>query len=72
MNHVLVGLWKLPGLSFKKEQLPQDLIKEMKAWSKQNRCGTYMTDTLWSFKNTAQRDWFIMRWIDSIPKEDTE
>jgi len=25
-----------------------------------------------SFKTAAQRDWFILRWIDHIPKEDVE
>ena len=71
MDHVQVGPWALPGLSFKKTPLPVELLNEMKEWAEQNRCGKCMNDTLWRFKNAAQRDWFIMRWLDSIPKEDS-
>lgn len=61
-----VGLFKLPGIRFEKEQLPKELLDEMKIWSEENHCGTMMNDWLWSFKNVALRDWFILRWNDAI------
>lgn len=72
MEHVQVGLFKLPGLKFEKGQLPSELIEEMDAWCKANDCGIQMNEWLWSFKNESQRDWFILRWIDHIPKTDDE
>ena len=68
MEHVKVGMFNLPGLRFEKEQLPEELRKEMEDWAETNHCGYAMNEWLWSFKNAAQRDWFILRWNDSIPK----
>jgi hypothetical protein len=42
----------------------------MMAWCKENHCGFCAGPRLWSFKNEAQRDWFILRWSDHIPKEE--
>lgn len=69
MEHIKVGMFNLPGIKFAKGQLPEDLLLEMDAWSKENKCGYMMNDWLWSFKTEAQRDWFVLRWNDSIPKE---
>ena len=68
MDKVNVGMWKLPGLRFKRGQLPEALQADMKKWSKDNHCGYWMTEELGSFKSEAQRDWWILRWIDDIPK----
>lgn len=65
MNKVSVGLFELPGLSFEKSLDPKKL-EEMESWSKENHCGQRMTDKLWSFKNEQQRDWFILRWSESL------
>lgn len=72
MEHVKVGLWGLPGLKFEKNLIPQDLADQMEAWCKENHCGMKMTENLWSFKNDGQRDWFILRWSDQIPKPEKE
>jgi hypothetical protein len=72
MEHVKVGMFNLPGLKFAKEQLSKELLTEMEQWAHQNHCGYRMNDWLWSFKSEAQRDWFILRWSDAIPKEDLE
>jgi hypothetical protein len=72
MEHVKVGMFNLPGLKFAKEQLSKELLEEMEQWAHQNHCGYRMNDWLWSFKSEAQRDWFILRWSDAIPKEDLE
>ena len=72
MKQVQVGLFKLPGLSFEEGQITEDLQNEMIAWTKENHCGTSMTETLWSFKNEAHREWFILRWNDSIPKVESD
>jgi hypothetical protein len=31
-----------------------------------------MTETLWSFKKEAHRDWFVLRWSDSLVKPKAE
>jgi hypothetical protein len=70
MEHVKVGMFNLPGLKFEKEQLSEELIADMEAWATENHCGYKMNNWLWSFKSEAQRDWFVLRWIDHIPKPD--
>jgi len=72
MEHVKVGMFNLPGLKFEKGKLSVELLNEMEQWAQQNHCGYRMNDWLWSFKSEAQRDWFILRWSDAIPKEDVE
>lgn len=72
MEHVKVGMFNLPGLRFEKGQLTEELQLEMSAWAKENHCGMPMNEWLWSFKTEAQRDWFILRWIDTIPKIEPE
>jgi hypothetical protein len=67
-----VGLWKLPGITFEKNILSEELINEMQAWANENHCGTMMTPDLWSFKTEALRDWFVLRWTDRIPKPEVE
>lgn len=66
-----VGLFRLPGVVFDKGDLTQAQANEILTWTKENQCGTYMNNELWSFKTTAQRDWFILRWcdLDSSKKE---
>jgi hypothetical protein len=72
MEHVKVGLWSLPGLKFEKNLIPQPLSDEMETWCAENHCGMKMTENLWSFKNDGQRDWFILRWSELIPKPEKE
>lgn len=69
MENCLVGPFKLPGLTFKKIKLSDELVQEMDDWALENNCGKRMTDSLWSFKNEKQRSWFILRWSDQIPIE---
>jgi len=68
MKHVEVGMWRLPGLSFELGELTPELNAEMVAWAEAEGVGMSMTENLWSFKKEAHREWFILRWIDSIPK----
>jgi hypothetical protein len=72
MKNCLVGMFRLPGITFDKDHLNEELVQEMEQWSKENNCGTKMTDTLWSFKSEKKRDWFILRWSDSMPKETSD
>jgi hypothetical protein len=72
MKHVEVGMFKLPGLAFDKGQLSEELLTEMKQWAEAEGVGMNMTENLWSFKKEAHREWFILRWIDSIPKIDKD
>lgn len=69
MKYVEVGMWRLPGLAFEKGQLSKELNDEMVAWANAEGVGMSMTENLWSFKKEAHREWFILRWIDSIPKD---
>ena len=63
-----VGLFRLPGLKFDKDYIPEDMHTEMVKWAKENNCGTAMNNWLWSFKTEAQREWFILRWTDELSK----
>jgi len=69
LKNVKVGMFNLPGLSFPKDPAPE-IVEEMSAWCKENHCGYCSGPGLWSFKTEAQRDWFILRWSDHIPKEE--
>jgi hypothetical protein len=58
-----VGLWRLPGVVIDKEEVNEQVLKEMDAWAASPQgVGKRMTDTLWSFKKESQRDWFILKW----------
>ncbi len=72
MEHVKVGMFNLPGLKFEKGQIPTEIQEEMYVWAKENRCGYAVNEGMWSFKTEAQRDWFILRWTDSIPKPEKD
>jgi len=74
MKNVEVGMWRLPGISFEKGELSEELNTEMIAWANAEGVGMSMTENLWSFRKEAHREWFILRWIDRIPKieKDTE
>ena len=65
-------MFNLPGIKFAKGQIPEELLSEMDAWAKENKCGYMMNEWLWSFKSEAQRDWFVLRWNDSIPEVQVE
>lgn len=68
MKHVEVGMFRLPGLSFEPAELTPELNAEMIAWAEAEGVGMSVTENLWSFRKEAHREWFILRWIDSIPK----
>jgi hypothetical protein len=72
MKNVEVGMFRLPGIVFEQKELPADLLAEMQTWAKAEGVGMSMTDTLWSFKKEAHREWFILKWIDRIPKLETD
>lgn len=72
MKHVEVGMFRLPGLAFEKGQLNDELLAEMTQWAEAEGVGMNMTENLWSFKKEAHREWFILRWSDSIPKIEKE
>ena len=68
MENCEVGPFRLPGLSFERGEIPEELLNEMRAWAEAEGVGMSMTDRLWSFKKEAHREWFILRWADHIPK----
>jgi hypothetical protein len=72
MKHVEVGMFRLPGLTFGKEEITEEVLAEMQAWAEAEGVGMSMTETLWSFKKEAHRDWFVLRWSDSLVKPKAE
>jgi L-rhamnose isomerase len=72
MKHVEVGMFRLPGLTFGKEEITPEVLEEMTAWAEAEGVGMSMTETLWSFKKEAHRDWFVLRWSDSLVKPKAE
>jgi hypothetical protein len=72
MKYVEVGMFKLPGIVFEKGELSAELNEEMIAWAREEGVGMSMTENLWSFKKEAHREWFILKWIDRIPKIEKE
>jgi L-rhamnose isomerase len=72
MKHVEVGMFRLPGLTFGKEEITPEVLEEMQAWAEAEGVGMNMTETLWSFKKEAHRDWFVLRWSDSLVKPKAE
>ena len=72
MKHVEVGMFRLPGLTFGREEITPEVLEEMQAWAEAEGVGMSMTETLWSFKKEAHRDWFILRWSDHLQKPTKE
>ena len=68
MKNVEVGMFRLPGLTFTREEITPEVLEEMQAWAEAEGVGMSMTETLWSFKKEAHRDWFILRWSDQLVK----
>lgn len=62
ITNVDVGMFKLPGVILDKEELTEDIVKEINDWCREHNCGKQMTDILWSFRKQKQRDMFIIRW----------
>jgi hypothetical protein len=55
-------MFKLPGVLLDKEELTEDVVKEINEWCQEHNCGKQMTDIMWSFRKQKQRDMFIIRW----------
>lgn len=72
MKNVEVGPFRLPGIAFEKGELPPELNEQMIEWAKAEGVGMSMTESLWSFKKESHREWFILRWVDQIPKIELE
>ena len=56
MKIVKCGMFGLPGVSFGRDEIDDDLLSEMKEWVEQSGCGIHMTDRLFSFKNSGHLD----------------
>lgn len=55
-----VGPFRLPGVRLDLEQFTDQELAEMDTWAKEN--GAYLGHGLYSWKDAAKRDWFILRW----------
>lgn len=65
-------MFRLPGIAFEQGELPAELNEKMIEWAKAEGVGMNMTEKLWSFRKESHREWFILRWIDQIPKVDKD
>jgi hypothetical protein len=72
MKNVEVGMFRLPGIAFEKGELTPELELEMIAWAKAEGVGMNMTESLWSFKKEAHREWFVLRWSDYLVKKEAK
>jgi hypothetical protein len=57
-----VGMFRLPGVKLDLEQFTEDQINEMRSWAKDNGAYTDPGNGLFSWKDPAKRDWFILKW----------
>ena len=72
MKHVECGMFGLPGLSFTRDEMSDELRDEMIEWAETSKCGMFMNDRLWSFKNEGHRDFFLLRWSERVPKKNDQ
>lgn len=64
MKLVEIGLFRLPGVQFEKDELTQEQKQEIIEWGDSEfGYGISLNDTTWSFKNEKQRDLFILKFI---------
>jgi hypothetical protein len=57
-----VGPFRLKGVKVDLGQYTEEQVVEMRSWAKEN--GAYVDSDrgLFSWKDEAKRDWFILRW----------
>ena len=72
MTECEVGMFRLPGIVFDRNQISEELANDMEQWSKSNNCGTRMTERLWSFKSEKKRGLFVIRWSEDVERETRE
>ena len=64
MELVEIGLFKLPGIHFEKNELTEEQRKEIVEWGESEfGYGINLNETTWSFRNEKQRDLFILKFI---------
>lgn len=57
-----VGMFRLPGVKVDVEQFSEQQLDEMRVWARENGAYSDPGNGLFSWKDTAKRDWFILRW----------
>lgn len=57
-----VGPFRLKGVKIDVEQFTPEQITEMAVWCRENNGYVVEETGLFSWKNEAKRDWFILRW----------
>ena len=72
MQNVQTGMFKLPGISFENHEVNEEITNAMETWADEVNCGMKIGDRLWSFTDESQRDFFILRWSDSLLKLDED
>lgn len=65
MNQVKLGPFSLPGIQLD-QALTDAQLEEITQWCQEKHCGTIMNNKLISFKKTKERDWFILRFADTL------
>lgn len=59
---VEVGPFRLKGVKVDLNQFTAEQVEEMRAWAKENGAYSDADKGLFSWKDEAKRDWFILRW----------
>jgi hypothetical protein len=57
-----VGPFRLKGVKVDINQFTDEQLTEMRAWAKDNGAYSDADKGLFSWKDEAKRDWFILRW----------
>lgn len=59
---VEVGMFRLPGVKLDLEQFTEEQITEIRQWAKDNGAYSDLNNGLFSWKDAAKRDWFLLKW----------
>ena len=73
MKNVNCGMFNLPGLYFESGEISDELRVEIDSWCEELHIGILMNEKLISFKNSNERDFFILRFSEhfALSIEDT-
>jgi hypothetical protein len=62
ITSVEVGPFRLKGVKIDTSQYTGEQFAEMISWAKENKAYVNEESGLFSWKDEAKRDWFILRW----------
>lgn len=57
-----VGMFRLPGVKVDFNQFTEEQVEEMRKWALENGAYADPGNGLFSWKDPAKRDWFLLKW----------